>query len=313
MQTLSQPLISIIIPTYNRALLIENTLQSVQNQTYLNWECIVVDDFSTDNTNEIVQQFTLKDSRFKFITNQRKKGAQFARNTGILNAEGDWIAFNDSDDEWMPNKLERQFEILKEKSFNSFLVIHSNCKVKTENLNSTTVWELPLIDGEKPFKRLLKISSPMFQGLLTSSIALKKINYLDENVPSYQEWDTAIRLSKICDFIHIEEPLFIYHKHNQETISKDIKRDIEGANYVRLKYRKDFIEQYGQSSFQYFLLKNIHRSIINNLWEFGIELLNEAKGFISKKTYYYWICCFSLRLDPMEGKRRVIKNFLKKL
>ena len=79
----SMPLISIILPTFNRSELIAETLQSLQIQSYQNWECIIVDDFSTDNINEVVQGFINYDNRFKIIPNKRKKGAQGARNTWL--------------------------------------------------------------------------------------------------------------------------------------------------------------------------------------------------------------------------------------
>lgn len=305
-------LISIIIPAYNREGLILNSLKSIQRQTYVEWECIIVDDFSTDSTRDVVQKIINSDGRFKLIANEREKGAQGARNTGILHAKADWIAFNDSDDEWLPNKLKRQVEILEKENFRNNLVIHCNCFVMDEAVGIKRIWELSHIEGEKPFKILLKTSSPMFQGLIASAFALKQINYLDENVPSYQEWDTAIGLSKICNFVHIKEPLFIYHKHNAETISKDIKRDIEGANYVRLKYRKDFIEQYDEYSFQQSLLQNIHRSIESCYWDFGMGLLNKAKAFIPQQTFWYWMLCFKLKLDPLHGKKKNTKNILKR-
>ncbi|HEY5464286.1 MAG TPA: glycosyltransferase family 2 protein [Hanamia sp.] len=305
-------LISIIIPVYNRESLILNSLKSVQRQTHAEWECIVVDDNSTDRTVEVVEDLMKEDKRFRCIVNTNKKGAQGARNTGIKYAKSDWIAFNDSDDEWMPEKLEKQIAILNKNELNPCLVIHTNCMVNETSLNSIVKWELPYIEGERPFKILLKTSSPMFQGLITSAFALKQINYLDENVPSYQEWDTAIGLSKICNFVHIKEPLFIYNKHNGETISKDIKRDIEGSNYIRLKYRKDYIEQYDEYSFQQALLQNIYRSIGSGYWDFGMGLLNKAKAFIPQQTFWYWMLCFKLKLDPLHGKKNNTKNILKR-
>ena len=97
--------ISIIIPTFNRASIIGITLDSILAQTYANWECIVVDDGSTDATEELLQKYML-DDRFQFIKNNRSKGAPGARNTGLLKATGEFIFFFDSDNSMEPNTLQ---------------------------------------------------------------------------------------------------------------------------------------------------------------------------------------------------------------
>lgn len=109
-------LISIIIPTYNRAHLIGETLDSVLRQTYQNWECIVVDDGSNDNTENIVQTYTIKDNRFKYFTRPqtRKKGASTCRNYGYEKSKGEYIQFLDSDDILDVSKLFNQVEILNQ-------------------------------------------------------------------------------------------------------------------------------------------------------------------------------------------------------
>jgi glycosyltransferase involved in cell wall biosynthesis len=95
-----QPLVSIIIPTYNRAHLIGETLDSVVAQTYKNWECIIVDDGSSDNTDQVVGKYVEKDTRFRYYhrPKERKKGGNICRNIGIDKAQGDFISFLDSDD-----------------------------------------------------------------------------------------------------------------------------------------------------------------------------------------------------------------------
>lgn len=307
--------VSIIIPIYNRALIIEKTLISIVNQTYLDWECIIVDDASTDNTIDVVNRFINTDSRFRLISNHRAKGAQGARNTGILNATSAWIAFNDSDDEWMPDKLKKQFQILEKYSFSPYLVIHTDCIVNDHYAHTKSVWNLPLVEGHKPFKTLLRNSSPMFQGMVTSKLALQQINLLDENTTSYQEWDTSILLSKICHFVHLKEPLFIYHKHKEDTISKNIKRDIEGMNYIRTKFKIEFIKFYGEPLFVKLLLENIHRTIALNIWDFGVLLLKSNEYQFSPSTYKYWLKSFAKKIDPLKKKEyfMIFRRLLKKV
>src|SRR2546423_6010094 len=99
-------LVSVIIPTYNRAELLQECINSVLNQSYSSFECIVVDDGSLDNTGDVVKKKMLDDKRIRYVINKRTKGAQGARNTGISNATGQYLQFLDSDDYLHPKKLE---------------------------------------------------------------------------------------------------------------------------------------------------------------------------------------------------------------
>ena len=101
--------ISIITPSYNSSEYIEETIQSVLNQTYEKWELILVDDFSSDNTVSIIESFISLDSRIKLIKNTENKGAAVTRNTAILESKYSYLAFLDSDDIWVKEKLEKQF------------------------------------------------------------------------------------------------------------------------------------------------------------------------------------------------------------
>lgn len=107
---------SIVMPSYNTGVYIKETIQSVLNQTYKNWELIIVDDCSNDNTDEIVLSF-LKDQRIRFIKNKKNSGAALSRNRALREAKGKWIAFLDSDDLWVPEKLERQIQFMDEHDY----------------------------------------------------------------------------------------------------------------------------------------------------------------------------------------------------
>ena len=103
-------LVSIIMPSYNTAKFIEESIESVLKQTYQNWELIIVDDCSNDNTGEVVSMFN--DSRIKYLVNERNSGAAVSRNKAMKEAKGRWIAFLDSDDLWLPEKLEKQLSYM---------------------------------------------------------------------------------------------------------------------------------------------------------------------------------------------------------
>ena len=110
-------LVSIITPTYNCANFIAGTIKSVQNQTYQNWELIVSDDCSTDNSRDIVNNFVIKDNRIIYICNEKNSGAAVTRNNALQRAKGRWIAFLDSDDLWEPTKLERQLDFMEKNDY----------------------------------------------------------------------------------------------------------------------------------------------------------------------------------------------------
>ena len=105
-------LVSIITPSYNTARFIAETINSALAQTYTNWEMIIVDDCSTDNTDEIVAGFA--DPRIRYLKNERNSGAAFSRNRALREARGRWVAFLDSDDLWAPDKLEKQLRFMEE-------------------------------------------------------------------------------------------------------------------------------------------------------------------------------------------------------
>lgn len=105
-------LVSIIMPSYNTARFIEETIDSVIAQTYTNWELIIVDDCSTDNTDDVVSKY-LEDSRIRYIKNESNSGAAVSRNRALREAKGKWIAFLDSDDIWEAEKLEKQIAFME--------------------------------------------------------------------------------------------------------------------------------------------------------------------------------------------------------
>lgn len=103
-------LVSVIMPSYNTAEYISESIASVRKQTYTDWELIIVDDCSADNTDEIVKPF-LSDKRIKYIKNETNSGAAVSRNRALREAKGKWIAFLDSDDLWLPVKLENRLRL----------------------------------------------------------------------------------------------------------------------------------------------------------------------------------------------------------
>lgn len=126
-------LVSVIIPLYNSANYITPTIKSVLSQTYQNFEIILVDDYSKDNTFDVVSEFTKKDNRIKYFKQPVNKGAAEARNRGMDEATGQYIAFLDSDDLWNQDKLEKQLSFMKERNA-SFVYCAYDWVDENENL-----------------------------------------------------------------------------------------------------------------------------------------------------------------------------------
>lgn len=124
-----EDLVSIIMPSYNTAKFISETIESVLAQTYTNWELIIVDDCSTDDTDAVIRPY-LADDRIRYIKNEKNSGAAVSRNRALREAKGKWIAFLDSDDLWLPEKLEKQIAFMEQNncrfSYTNYIEIDEN-------------------------------------------------------------------------------------------------------------------------------------------------------------------------------------------
>ncbi len=133
-------LVSIITPSYNASKFIEETINSVLMQTYTNWELIIVDDSSVDNSVEIIESYLKNDVRIKLIQLEKNIGAAEARNIGLRMAKGRYIAFLDSDDIWMPQKLEKQLRFMQKKaiafSFTAYQQMSADGKILKKSINA---------------------------------------------------------------------------------------------------------------------------------------------------------------------------------
>lgn len=228
--------ISVVIPAHNREKYISKCLDSIINQSYKPYEIIVVDDASTDNTVQMVEKYA--SSIVRVIRCESNGGAQKARNIGIREAQGDWIAFLDSDDEWLPDKLEKQKKKIEETGYK---VCAGGALVRKKEESYT--W---FCDGKSGniYVEILQLKTYIFfQALLVQKQCLIDIGYLDEAVVAQQELDTAISLTKRHAVAFVDEPVFIYDcSHGDETISSNSLQGIQGRKYVLKKYREDIVK-----------------------------------------------------------------------
>ena len=230
--------ISVIIPAYNRIDTLPYCLASILAQTYSPLEIIIIDDASSDSTGSLLEMFDYQ--RVRLIRHTERLGAQHARNTGVKHAKGSWIAFLDSDDEWLPEKLQQQIDVLQRSK-----KLICCCDGFQKNQSLLSLGLLDDLKTETVFSQLLEKSSLMYQGLLVHRDCLRAINGLDNEVPAHQEWDTMIRLAELFDFSLLKDPLFVYHLHGGPSITKDILRRADGYAYVVEKHYWKILESGG--------------------------------------------------------------------
>ncbi len=239
--------VSVVIPAYNRADILTRAVISVLNQTYPVHEVIIADDGSTDDTEAVVRSLMREDNRVRFIPKLASdtKGAQAARNRGIKAATGEWIAFLDSDDEFLPDKIAKQLAVALSENVP---VVHCECILHDVTTGTRTLRNTPALQGNC-HASVLSGDSPTFPGMLVKKSCLAEIGFLDEHVVSYQEWETAIRLSALFPFGFVAEPLFIYNIGDSNAISaKPHKRTAEGWSYIVEKHALDVSRVAGKNA-----------------------------------------------------------------
>jgi glycosyltransferase involved in cell wall biosynthesis len=218
----NKPTVSVIIPTYNRAALIGETIENVFQQTYRDMEVIVVDDGSTDNTSE---QLALFGDRIRVIS-QSNAGASAARNRGVEAAEGEIIAFQDSDDSWMPSKLERQVALLNRAGSDVPCCLCSAEMHFTERGPCTSfdlAWLHPDADSGLWLNaaEVLATTSVLFnQCAAIRKGAFEKVGGFNEAYRYMEDYDLALRLSLEGDaWTFIKEPLVVWHQGSPQSLS----------------------------------------------------------------------------------------------
>ena len=204
----SQPTISVIIPTYNRAGVLGRSIKSVLAQTYCDFELLVVDDGSTDNTDEVMKSFN--DPRICFLKHEKNRGFPAALNTGIKAARGEYIAFQDSDDEWLPAKLERQMALFKQDDKGDLGLVLCEVLATDGRGDLRIIPRLDLLSYEKLLPHRRDGGYCTIQLLIKRELAGIEL-HMDENLTASLEWDLLVRLSRLCRFDYVPEVLAKIH------------------------------------------------------------------------------------------------------
>ena len=233
--TRSEPTVSVIIPTYNRAEFVGRAIKSVLNQTYRNFELLVVDDGSSDNTKEVVKDF--KSSRLKYIRHEENEGVSSARNSGIKKSTGKYLAFLDSDDEWLPGKLEKQVERFSASEFSDVGLVYTGAYI-LKKPGQIISKQTPSHSGQL-FNTILKKGNIVCGG--GSSVLIKRecfneVGVFREDLPAAEDYEMWLRIARFFKFDYIEELSVKYYEQANNRMSNNPVAHEEACWYLYENY-----------------------------------------------------------------------------
>ena len=219
-------LVSIIMPSFNTASYIKESVQSVINQTYTNWELIIVDDCSTDNTDEILAQ--IEDNRIRYLKNERNSGAAVCRNKALREAKGQWIAFLDSDDLWMPQKLEKQIRFME---WNDYAFSYTNYEEIDIEGNKTGV----KITGPRKITKT-GMYNYCWPGCLTVMFDAMKVGLIQiEDIKKNNDYAMWLKVCRKANCYLLDECLGQYRRGRVGSVSTQSIKTMIGWHYKLYK------------------------------------------------------------------------------
>jgi len=303
------PLVSIIIPSYNGEKFIAKAIKSVLLQTYKNWELIIIIDGSNDGSEKIISNF--KDKRIKYFKIEHS-GSSKTRNTGINKSKGNYIAFLDQDDVWLPEKLSIQMEYIDRFGSDIGLIYCSNYKLEDGRI---------IIGKRKSIKEEYIIRDYNYHGVILPSSALLRretfndAGLFDEKLELRVDHDLWIRISRRYKFLYLRKPLFIYVMH-PEQIHRNKKLAIKSREIILNKYRNSLEEMRGNYNNWYF--KNGHELCELGEIKQGRDYLKKAiktTRFPIKPIFTYMLTFFGSRVYRLffHTKRTISKKYFIKI
>lgn len=234
-----QNLVSVIIPVYNRENTIGRAIDSVLCQTYSSLELIIVDDGSTDGTVKRIKEYN--DNRIKLICSEKHGGANQARNIGMMNAKGEYIAFQDSDDEWLPDKLSIQLNFMRDSGFQA-----SYCAYNLYENGVISTFPHDYADEEKYQCRLCEVLAK-YNVIGTPTLVigrevldLMKHEWFDPLMPRFQDYDFVIRMAQVVKVGYIKQQLVNLYR-SELSITRDM-RALYQAVYRMICKHHDFLD-----------------------------------------------------------------------
>jgi len=250
--------ISVVIPVHKRTYFLQKAIKSVLEQTYSNFEIIVVDDNSNSTISNLIKGIVknFNDSRIRYIDHGINRGVSAARNTGIRSSNGKYIAFLDSDDEWFPEKLEKQIKIFKNES-NKLGAVYCGVTYIDEKSNSINKELIPPDKKGNIYEDLLyKNCVGGCSSVMVKKECFNRVGVFDEKFPVCQDLDMWIRIAKCYRFSFVKSYLVKYRIHpEQQTKNYDLM--ILDINRIQVKYVNELKKRPYSYSRRYFFIGNM--------------------------------------------------------
>lgn len=274
------PLVSVILPTYNREQTLERSVASVLSQTISDVELIIVDDGSTDSTQQVVE--TLCDPRIRYIRCDENGGASKARNIGIDQANGRYIAFQDSDDEWLPEKLAVQTAVLESTASVDFVFCNIK-RLKADGSYNVIGSNAPDCGTSAFMERLLSRNFIWTQSWVARRDVFMSLRF-DERIVRVQDWDLVIQIAMSKTLHHIDRALVVAHETEGSLLSL---HDMRGGDLkVMLEKHGDLFKSYPE------ILATYYRAI---------AVANRSRENPDYFEGVYW-ASKALLLKPLKGR-----------
>ena len=227
-------MVDVVVPSYNRWEFLKRAIRSVQNQTFTTWKLWVVDDGSTDETASRINEFLSSDSRIKLISSKANHGVSWARNKGIEQGEGEWVAFLDSDDEWLPEKLEKQIQFSKLNP--QFPLIHCN-EVWIKGGKELAQKKKHKKQGGRVFIPSVRLCCISPSAALLKRSLLNEVGLFREDFPVCEDYELWLRVTSGYSVGFVEEALVIKHGGHKDQLSCRYS----AMDYWRVKALKNYL------------------------------------------------------------------------
>jgi glycosyltransferase involved in cell wall biosynthesis len=236
--TPASPTVSVVIPVFNRPVAIRRAIDSVLQQTWQDFEILIVDDASTDQTASVVAE--IADPRIRLIRHAHRRGGSAARNSGIQEARAPYVAFLDSDDEWMPSKLRRQLELFETADDSVGLVYTGLQRILPDGMASTRIPQ-----RYRNLNRQLLVENVVggaSVGMVRRDV-LRQIGGFDEDLPSKQDVDMWLRISQRFSADFVPDPLVRVWQSDGDRITTNVDNLIRGRQIFFQKHREQLISE----------------------------------------------------------------------
>ena len=228
-----EPLVSVVLPTFNRAGLLGRAIQSVLDQTYRTLELLVVDDGSTDDTAAVVAR--IADDRLRYLSQPANRGQAAARNEGVRRARGEFVSFQDSDDVWLPDRLARLMAAFATAGPRIGVVYSDMLRVWRDGRvtyhRSPTMVRGRLLDAEARFYQAYGLG---IQATVMRRHCLEWAGGFNERLHCFEDLDLFMRLQRRYDFLHVEAPLTEYHQSSG--VSDQMRNECRARQWLLLRY-----------------------------------------------------------------------------